>query len=215
MKGTLFAALQGALGVLAYEKYAYFDRHGRHGDCKSLEGCGKVGKGNWVPDPTTIVFPSDGYRHGHYQDLCLGSHHCSHKDSLGRVYFGFKDDALVLNFDYIDRYKYEDVIIHIQREGPPSDHSPVYSIGGGQCIPQKGCKEVKCHVPYFSLTDGGGHKEMCPLRGEGSWIFYIQIEVVISHGHKKYTLYNRGAHRDVCWFDLSYCCTECPDCKHQ
>ncbi|KAL6411472.1 uncharacterized protein AUP68_05186 [Ilyonectria robusta] len=213
MKSTLFCALQGALGAVAYESLAHFTYDGERGDCRTLDGCGKAGKGNWVPDPSTIVFPHDGYHHGRCWDLCEGSAHCKPKDALGKVCFDFKDDGLVFDFHPIHRYKYEDVNVYIQRDKPPTDHSPVYNIQGGHCIPKKDCKEVKCHAPYFSLTDGGSFKEMCPIDDKGSWVFYIQIKATIAHGHKKYELYSRGVKPDVCWFSLSYCCTECPDCK--
>lgn len=213
MKSTLFCALQGALGAVAYESLAHFTYDGERGDCRSLDGCGKAGKGNWVPDPSTIVFPHDGYHSGRCWDLCVGNAHCKPKDALGKVCFDFKDDGLVFDFHPIHRYKYEDVNVYIQRDSPPTDHSPVYNIQGGHCIPKKDCKEVKCHAPYFSLTDGGSFKEMCPIDDKGSWVFYIQIKATIAHGHKKYELYSRGVKPDVCWFSLSYCCTECPDCK--
>ncbi|KAK7418687.1 hypothetical protein QQZ08_011161 [Neonectria magnoliae] len=216
MKTSLFCAIQGAVGALAYDSLSHFKfDDDKRGDCRSLDGCGKAGKGNWVPDHNTIRFPHNEHHHGRCWDLCLGGSHCHPNDALGKVCFDFKDEGLVFDFGHIDRYKYEDVSVHVQKEAPPTDHSPAYTIEGGHCIAKKDCKEVKCHVPYFSLTDGGSYKEMCPLYGEGSWIYYIQIKATIAHGHKKYELYSRGAKSDVCWFSLTYCCTECPDCKKE
>ncbi|KAF4993724.1 hypothetical protein FDECE_13330 [Fusarium decemcellulare] len=210
MRTSLFCALQGALGIAAHESLAYFKPDHSKGDCRSLDGCGKAGKGHWVPDPTTFVFPQNDYKPGHCWDLCLGKHSCAPHEALTKVCFDFQDNGFVFNFKEIDHYKYEDVAVYIERAKPPGEDSFKYSKDSDHCKALDGYKKVKCHIPYFSLTDGGSYKEMCPVKGDGGWRFFIKIKATVRHGYKKYELRSRSPDSEK-YFTLSYTCSEC--CK--
>ncbi|KAM0417048.1 hypothetical protein ACHAPT_012954 [Fusarium lateritium] len=213
MRTSLFCALQG-LGVVAHESLAYFKADHSRGGHRTLDGCGKVGKGGWVPDASTFVFPQNDFKPGNHWDLCVDGHDCAPHEATSKVYFDFQDDGLVLRFKSIDHYKYEDVNIWVERARPPHEHSAVYSKDTDHCKAVNDYKEIKCHVPYFALTDGGSYDKMCPLRGDGGWRFYIRIKASIVHGNKKFELYNRESRASEKYFTLSYTCAKCHGHKH-
>ncbi|KAM6530694.1 hypothetical protein FSOLCH5_000192 [Fusarium solani] len=213
MRTSLFCALQG-LGVVAHESLAYFKADHSKGGHRYLDGCGKAGKGNWVPDPATFVFPQNDFKPSDHWGLCADGHDCAPHEATGKVYFDFQDDGLVFNFEGIDHYKYEDVSIYVERARPPHAHSTKYNKDSDHCKAKNNYKEVKCHIPYFSLTDGGSYDKMCPLKGEGGWRFYIKIKATIVHGDKRYELYNRESTNGEKYFALSYTCAKCKHHKH-
>jgi hypothetical protein len=208
MRTSLFCALQG-LGVVAHESLAYFKADHSKGGHRYLDGCGKAGKGNWVPDPATFVLPQNDFKPSDHWGLCADGHDCAPHEAMGKVYFDFQDDGLVFNFEGIDHYKYEDVSIYVERARPPHAHSTKYNKDSDHCKAKNNYKEVKCHIPYFSLTDGGSYDKMCPLKGEGGWRFYIKIKATIVHGDKRYELYNRESTNGERYFALSYTCAKC------
>jgi hypothetical protein len=208
MRTSLFCALQG-LGVVAHESLAYFKADHSKGGHRYLDGCGKAGKGNWVPDPATFVLPQNDFKPSDHWGLCADGHDCAPHEATGKVYFDFQDDGLVFNFEGIDHYKYEDVSIYVERARPPHAHSTKYNKDSDHCKAKNNYKEVKCHIPYFSLTDGGSYDKMCPLKGEGGWRFYIKIKATIVHGDKRYELYNRESTNGERYFALSYTCAKC------
>ncbi|KAL2684678.1 hypothetical protein Neosp_005763 [[Neocosmospora] mangrovei] len=213
MRTSLFCALQG-LGVVAHESLAYFKADHSNGGHRYLDGCGKAGKGNWVPDPATFVLPQNDFKPSDHWGLCASGHDCAPHEATGKVYFDFQDDGLVFNFEAIDHYKYGDVSIYVERARPPHAHSTKYNKDSDHCKAKNGYKEVKCHIPYFSLTDGGSYDKMCPLKGEGGWRFYIKIKATIVHGDKRYELYNRESTNGEKYFALSYTCGKCKHHKH-
>ncbi|KAJ3470113.1 hypothetical protein MRS44_000212 [Fusarium solani] len=213
MRTSLFCALQG-LGVVAHESLAYFKADHSKGGHRYLDGCGKAGKGNWVPDPATFVLPQNDFKPSDHWGLCADGHDCAPHEATGKVYFDFQDDGLVFNFEGIDHYKYEDVSIYVERARPPHAHSTKYNKDSDHCKAKNNYKEVKCHIPYFSLTDGGSYDKMCPLKGEGGWRFYIKIKATIVHGDKRYELYNRESTNSERYFALSYTCAKCKHHKH-
>lgn len=208
MRTSLFCALQG-LGVVAHESLAYFKADHSKGGHRYLDGCGKAGKGNWVPDPATFVLPQNDFKPSDHWGLCASGHDCAPHEATGKVYFDFQDDGLIFNFEGIDHYKYEDVSIYVERARPPHAHSTKYNKDSDHCKAKNGYKEVKCHIPYFSLTDGGSYDKMCPLKGEGGWRFYIKIKATIVHGDKRYELYNRESTNGEKYFALSHTCGKC------
>ncbi|WAO83051.1 Hypothetical protein NCS54_00023100 [Fusarium falciforme] len=213
MRTSLFCALQG-LGVVAHESLAYFKADHSKGGHRYLDGCGKAGKGNWVPDPATFVLPQNNFKPSDHWGLCADGHDCAPHEATGKVYFDFQDDGLVFNFEGIDHYKYEDVSIYVERARPPHAHSTKYNKNSDHCKAKNNYKEVKCHIPYFSLTDGGSYDKMCPLKGEGGWRFYIKIKATIVHGDKRFELYNRESTNGEKYFSLSYTCAKCRHHKH-
>ncbi|KAJ4173082.1 hypothetical protein NW754_012091 [Fusarium falciforme] len=206
-------ALQG-LGVVAHESLAYFKADHSKGGHRYLDGCGKAGKGNWVPDPATFVLPQNNFKPSDHWGLCADGHDCAPHEATGKVYFDFQDDGLVFNLEGIDHYKYEDVSIYVERARPPHAHSTKYNKDSDHCKAKNNYKEVKCHIPYFSLTDGGSYDKMCPLKGEGGWRFYIKIKATIVHGDKRFELYNRESTNGEKYFALSYTCAKCRHHKH-
>ncbi|KAH7179544.1 uncharacterized protein B0J16DRAFT_402901 [Fusarium flagelliforme] len=216
MRTSLFYALNGALGVVAHESLAYFKiNSGKEEYHRSLDGCGKHGKHKWVPDPSTFVFPQHDYKPGNSWDLCVDSAHCAPHEALSKVYFDFKDNAIVFDFKHIEHYKYEDVVVYIERGKPPGEHSQKYSKESDHCVILHDYKQAKCQIPYFSLTDGGSYDELCPIKDNGGWRLYIKIKAKISHGYKKYGLYSRVGDVHEKYFTLSYTCAECKDYKHE
>ncbi|KAJ4134796.1 hypothetical protein NW768_004401 [Fusarium equiseti] len=216
MRTSLFYALNGALGVVAHESLAYFKiDSGKEEYHRSLDGCGKHGKHKWVPDPSTFVFPQHDYKPGNSWDLCVDSAHCAPHEALSKVYFDFKDNAIVFDFKHIEHYKYEDVVVYIERGKPPGEHSQKYSKESDHCVILHDYKQAKCQIPYFSLTDGGSYDDLCPIKDNGGWRLYIKIKAKISHGYKKYGLYSRAGDVHEKYFTLSYTCAECKDYKHE
>ncbi|KAH6950637.1 hypothetical protein DER45DRAFT_619164 [Fusarium avenaceum] len=213
MRTSLFYALNGALGVVASDSLAYFKfETGKEGH-RSLDGCGKHGKHKWVPDPATFVFPQNDFKPGNSWDLCVDTPHCAPHEALSKVTFDFKDNGIVFDFKHIDHYKYEDVEVYVERGQPTTDGSFKYSKESDHCKAKSDYKEVKCHIPFFSLTDGGSYNEVCPIENNGGWKLHIKVKATIAHGHKKYELYSRTPDLNEKYFTLSYTCAECKDYK--
>jgi hypothetical protein len=211
MRTSLFYALNGALGAVASDSLAYFKFETGKGEHRSLDGCGKYGKYKWVPDPATFVFPQNDYKPGNSWDLCVDTPHCAPHEALSKVTFDFKDNGIVFDFKHIDHYKYEDVEVYVERGQPTTDSSFKYSKESDHCKAKSDYKEVKCHIPFFSLTDGGSYNEVCPIENNGGWILHIKVKATIAHGHKKYELYSRSPDVNEKFFTLSYTCAECKE----
>ncbi|KFA49354.1 hypothetical protein S40293_04134 [Stachybotrys chartarum IBT 40293] len=228
LPGLLFLSGAAAWETMAVAPLEVFKHSGYHHHSPSCSST--VRPGEWSPDPSTFFFPHTG-GHGHSWDLCKDGYHCSPHDAIGKVYFTFKDGQFVVELVNNYGFPFEDVKVHIQTGHPPHSKSPKYSLKNGYCragdyhhghyYPHHSGRHhgpVKCHVPYHEMLHDGPHKNVCPLEGKGSWILYIQIEAVISGhwGHEKIKVYNRGIKDDICWFSLSYCCSQCkkPEYKH-
>lgn len=211
MRTSLFYALNGALGAVAHDSLAYFKIDSGKDEHRSLDGCGKHGKHKWVPDPSTFVFPQNDYKPGKSWDLCVDSPHCAPHEALSKVTFDFKDNAIVFNFKHIEHYKYEDVVVYVERGKPPGEYSQKYSKESDHCKIVSDYKKAECHIPYFSLTDGGSYGDLCPIKDNGGWRLYIKIKAKIAHGYKKYSLYSRAGDYNEKYFTLSYTCAECKE----
>ena len=86
MRSAAFAALAGALGVSAFEKFAFFEEAARlpRSDCGHLDGCGKVDRGSYVPDARTFFFPEKHNELGRHWDLINKDRHYGHHDHYGK-----------------------------------------------------------------------------------------------------------------------------------
>ncbi|KAI9170906.1 hypothetical protein HJFPF1_00383 [Paramyrothecium foliicola] len=236
LSALLLLAQGVALQASAYETFAVaknFDKVERSG-CPALDHCrgGHHGHhhkphhhhdhhhdhhhhghrhGTWVPDPRTFFFPHSGNEYGRSWPLCKDHSFCDPKYAFGQVSFDFYHGHLVFELENKDGYCWKDVEIYVQTNGPPTDHS--YRLA--HCEPDHHKPGVtRCRAPYYDLVKGEHHKDICPKKNEGSWIFYIQIKARAVRGHEEVLVYSRGIKPDVCWFSLSYCCTECKFSGH-
>lgn len=183
-----------------YDPHHHGHHYGKHHDYNHGGS-----HGSWVPDPRTIFFPHAGNEYGRSWPLCKGNSFCDPKHAFGQVSFDFHHGSLVFELENKYGYYWKDVDVYIQANGPPNDRSYRAHCEVDHYRPSV----VKCRAPYNELVTGCHRKDICPLKKEGSWIFYIQIKAKAVRHHEEVQVYSRGIKPDVCWFSLSYCCTEC------
>ena len=80
MRSAAVAALAGAVGAAAFEKFGVFNDLGKlhRSDCGHLDGCGRIDRGGYVPDANTFFLPEKNYEQSRYWDLIARGGHNKH-----------------------------------------------------------------------------------------------------------------------------------------
>lgn len=210
---TVFAAALAGIfagaSALQTDSIARIDKpeNIERGNCQSLDPCKYAPPGSYALDPKTFFLPNKGNERTNQWSLCKDSPYCKDYETFSKVSFDFKDDALVFEFENIAGCNFDDVEIQIQREYPPTEASPKFSLKHGNCKTNYN-GGLSCYLSYRALNCNG-YEDMCPAKDEGGWVFYAKIKATVNLYGKRVELYSKAIEKDACWFSLSYCCTKC------
>src|SRR6188474_1711780 len=87
-----------------------------------------------VPDPNSFFLPHRDNIKARCWAMCLDDEDCSGGEATGLVCADFKVHSLVLDFQPVQGYEYDDVSVVVENSRVPTSRSPDFTYENGDCI---------------------------------------------------------------------------------